>query len=212
MNCSQTPRNIDDYLDNLLDPETAREWRVHLESCQTCDQALTEAASMQRALAALPAEDPDPGFFDQAIANATRQSVVAAANARLHRGVIAAGFAVVALLASFLIQVQLEMPDPGVAPPDVAMAVAESRTINLVFDSAEALEAVSLTVDLPSGIELASYPGQREVRWATTLQAGKNLLPLQLVAVEGTGGELVAVLRQNGGEKVFNVSIAVQPG
>ena len=90
--------------------------------------------------------------------------------------------------------------------------MSESHTVNLVFASADALDDVSLTVDLPEGVQLSGYENRRQVQWNTRLQAGKNVLPLELVAVDGRGGQLVARLRHSDKEKIFTVNVTIIPG
>jgi len=123
-----------------------------------------------------------------------------------HMGALAAGIAVLVVGGLFLQNPELTSSDPVTG---VSMAVHETRTINLVFASATELEGVSLTVALPDGVELADYRGLDRVSWTTRLQAGKNVLPLELVAIGGSGGELVARLQHEGDEKVFTVRVGV---
>jgi hypothetical protein len=96
--------------------------------------------------------------------------------------------------------------------PVIAMSLVEPRTVNLVFDADMALDDVSLRVDLPRGIELLGYEGERQVRWSTHLQAGKNVLPLQLRATDALGGFLTARLRYEDEEKVFRINVSVSDG
>jgi hypothetical protein len=78
-----------------------------------------------------------------------------------------------------------------------------------VFSSATALESASLTVLLPEGIELAGFPGQSEITWETSLNAGKNLLPLKLVALSPAGGEVLARLEHNDRNRTFRLRVDV---
>ena len=73
------------------------------------------------------------------------------------------------------------------------MTLEEPRTVNLVFASAAALDAATLTVSLPDGIELAGFPGQTQITWQTSLVEGKNFLPLELIALSPAGGEVLAL-------------------
>jgi len=81
--------------------------------------------------------------------------------------------------------------------------------VNLVFASTEALNAATLTVSLPDGVELAGFPGQREITWETNLNAGKNLLPLTLIALTPTGGEVLARLQHKDRDRTFRLQIQV---
>jgi len=213
MHCNQIKPQLDDYLDGLLAADAVAGIDRHVASCGSCDRLLQTTRSLQAALAQLPVERPGSGFFDRALAAATQQTQSTRPRARRWTvGAVAASLAVFALAALFVRDISVEQQAAPVGVAQVAMAVEETRTINLVFASADALEDVTLTVDLPAGIELASYPGQDEVRWTTRLQMGKNVLPLELIALSGSGGELIATLRRNDKEKVFKVNIAVVMG
>jgi hypothetical protein len=89
------------------------------------------------------------------------------------------------------------------------MALAEPRTVNLVFASATALDSATLTVSLPDGIEIDGFPGQNEITWQTSLSEGKNLLPLTLVALTPAGGELLARLEHEDRDRTFRLRVDV---
>ena len=209
MSCDRITAELDDYLDEEIAPDARWELEAHLTYCESCQATLRRAEKLQRALSAYPVQGPSPGFFDQALQEATREQARPTQPGRWtarQAGALAAGIAVLLVGGLFLHNPELTGSD---AVTGVSMAVHETRTINLVFASATDLEGVSLTVALPEGVELAEYQGLDEVRWTTRLQAGKNVLPLQLVAIGGSGGELVARLQHEGDEKVFTVRVAV---
>ena len=66
-----------------------------------------------------------------------------------------------------------------------------------------------LTVTLPDGVELDGFPGQREIAWQTSLNEGKNLLPLKLIAVSPMGGEVLARLEHGDRDRTFRLRIDV---
>ncbi len=102
-----------------------------------------------------------------------------------------------------------QLPEAESTIPGVSIALAEPRTVNLVFASATALDSATLTVTLPDGIELDGFPGQREITWETSLSEGKNLLPLTLVAVTPAGGELLARLEHDDRDRTFRLRVNV---
>lgn len=211
MTCRSIEPQLDDYLDGTLDSDTAFVLEQHVAACGTCKQLLAHATGVRSALGRLGVQGPRPGFFEEALVLAAAQAEAEPVShrSRWYVGALAAGVAAVALVGFLVSRVETESI-AGVA--QVAMAVEETRTINMVFAAEEALESVHLSVTLPDGIELASYPGRDRIEWSTRLQPGKNVLPLELIALGGTGGELVATLRRDGKEKVFRVSIAVLMG
>jgi hypothetical protein len=102
-----------------------------------------------------------------------------------------------------------QLTDPGAAVPSVSMALEEPRTINLVFSSATDLDNATLTVSLPFGVEIAGFEGQQEISWMTSLQKGKNVLPLKLIATSPQGGEVLATLRHANDDKSFRLRVTV---
>ncbi len=157
-----------------------------------------------------PAPAADDGFYDRALLRATHEG-----HRRQRRRWMLTGFgaAIAASLAVWVIGGLLlsepELPEPAASIPGVTMALAEPRTINLVFSSASALESATLTVTLPDGVELDGFPGQKEITWETSLQEGKNLLPLTLVALTPAGGEVLAHLEHQQRDRTFRLRVDV---
>jgi hypothetical protein len=165
---------------------------------------------IQALLKDYPMPQADAGFFDQALVRATHQGSRQQRNRWVMSGfggAIAAGLAVWVIGGMLL--ATPEMPDAGASIPGVTMALEEPRTVNLVFSSTEALDAATLTVSLPDGVELAGFPGQSEISWETSLNEGRNFLPLTLVALTPVGGELLARLEHEDRDRVFRLQLDV---
>ncbi len=152
----------------------------------------------------------DAGFYDQALVRATHAGSRRQRNRWLLTGF---GAAIAATIAVWMIGGMLltspTLPDAESAIPGVTMALAEPHTVNLVFASAARLDSATLTVSLPAGIELEGFPGQREISWKTSLSEGKNLLPLTLIALTPTGGELLARLEHEDRDRTFRLRVDV---
>ncbi len=150
------------------------------------------------------------GFYDQALARATHEGSRRQRNRWIMTGFGSAVAAGIALwfIGGFFLNMP-DMPAAGPSIPGVTMTLEEPRTVNLVFASAAALDSAILTVTLPDGIELAGFPGQREISWQTSLNEGKNLLPLELIAVSPVGGEVLARLEHNDRNRTFRLRIDV---
>ena len=208
MNAEHIDNQLDAYLDGELPEQERRNVFEHLHGCKQCHQTLADAKSLRARLANLPVEGPAPDFFAQALANAANQDRQAPMNrwATVVGGTIAAGVALLVVVGMLG-----RTPAPELTPElqGVTLALHESRTLNLVFSSAEALEGARLVVELPHGLELGAYPGEQRVRWKTSLQAGRNVLPLDLIAVAGNGGEVVAHLRHGDKSKTFRLRVNV---
>jgi len=150
------------------------------------------------------------GFFDQALVRATHEGSRRQRNRWMLTGF---GTAIAATIAAWMIGGMLltnpQLPEADSAIPGVTMTLEAPHTVNLVFASATALEAATLTVTLPDGIELDGFPGQREITWETSLNEGKNFLPLTLVALTPTGGELLARLEHDDRDRTFRLRVDV---
>lgn len=175
----------------------------------------TEAAEqqdpeIQALLKSYPTPVADAAFYDRALARATHEG-----HRRQRRRWIMTGFgsAVAAGLALWFVGgFFFAVPVAPDARPEIAgitMTLEEPRTVNLVFASETALDSARLTITLPDGIELAGFPGQREVAWQTSLVEGKNLLPLKLVAVSAAGGEVLARLEHKDRGRTFRLRVEV---
>lgn len=156
-----------------------------------------------------PMPQATAGFYDRALARAAQVGSRRQRTRWLATGfgsAVAAGVLILLLNGAFFNQA----PAPDATPiPGVTIALAEPRTVNLVFASASELDDATLTVMLPEGVELAAFPGQREVSWQTSLAAGKNLLPLRLVALSPSGGEVVARLEHEDRSRTFRLRVEV---
>jgi hypothetical protein len=157
-----------------------------------------------------PMPTADAAFYDQALVRATHEGSRRQRNRWMLTGF---GAAIAATIAVWMIGGMLltnpQLPAPDAAIPGITMALEEPRTVNLVFASATSLEAATLTVILPDGIELDGFPGQREISWETSLREGKNLLPLTLIALTPTGGELLARLEHDNRDRTFRLRVDV---
>ena len=157
-----------------------------------------------------PMPEATAGYFDQALVRATHEGSRRQRNRWIMTGfgsAVAAGLALW-LIGGFFITTP-ELPQAEATIPGITIALAEPRTINLVFASAEALDAATLTVQLPPGIEMSGFPGQREVTWETSLAAGKNFLPLKLIATSPQGGEVFATLKHDDRGRTFRLRVDV---
>lgn len=157
-----------------------------------------------------PAPQASAGFYDQALVRATHEGSRRQRNRWLMTGfggAVAAGLVLWMVGGFFLTAPDLPLADPAV--PSITMTLEEPRTINLVFASAERLDNAMLTVRLPSGVEMSGFPGQREVTWQTSLDAGKNLLPLKLIATSPVGGEVYATLTHDDRGRTFRLTVDV---
>lgn len=157
-----------------------------------------------------PMPEATAGYFDQALVRATHEGTRRMRNRWITTGfgsAIAAGLALWMFGAFFFTPPDIGSVEAEI--PGIVMTLEEPRTVNLVFASAEALDAATLTVMLPAGLELSGFPGQREITWQTSLNEGKNLLPLKLVATSPVSGEVLATLEHNDRGRTFRLRVDV---
>ncbi len=165
---------------------------------------------IQALLKDYPMPEATAEFFDQALVRATHEGSRRQRNRWLLTGF---GSAVAAGAALWMVSLQFfatpELPNAEATIPGITMTLEQPRTVNLVFASTEPLDAATLTVRLPDGIEMSGFPGQREVTWQTSLNAGKNLLPLKLIATSPLGGEVYATLLHDDRSRTFRLRVDV---
>ena len=157
-----------------------------------------------------PVAEASAGFYDRALARAAHEGTRRQRNRWIMTGfgsAVAAGLVLWLIGGLFLTTPQTNQPVAEI--PGVVMTLAEPQTVNLVFASKSRLDAATLTVTLPDGIELAGFPGQREIAWQTNLVEGKNLLPLELIALTPVGGEVLARLEHENRKRTFRLRIEV---
>lgn len=174
------------------------------------ENRVQEEQELLQLLKDFPAPEADAGFYDRALVRAVHKGSRRQRNRWMLAGfgsAIAAGLAIWVITSMLMTTPQL--PDAEPAIPGVTIAMEQEHTVRLVFASAEALDSATLTVSLPEGIELAGFPGQREITWETSLKEGKNLLPLTLVALTPAGGELLARLEHKDRNRTFRLRVDV---
>ena len=207
--CTALDERLDDYVDGGLTADERLALDTHLAGCASCRLRLERERELRALLTDYRAATPAPaeGFLAAAVARAARQG--RREQRRRWLGA-ASGALIAASLALWLVGAPplSQAPAPGL--PGITMTVAEPHTLRLLFDSGSALADARLTVELPPGVALAGFPGRREVSWHTSLEAGRNLLPLTLVAMDGAGGELLARLEHGGAERTFRLQITTR--
>lgn len=210
MACKQINEKLDDYMDGTLDAHDMHRLQRHVDACHSCQQTVDSEQRLRSLMKDYPVPTPDAAFFDQALIRATHVGNSHQRNRWIMTGfggAIAAGL-IAWIIGGFLLKAP-GLPDADMSIPGVTMALEEPRTVNLVFSSATALDDATLTVSLPQGIEIEGFSGLREITWMTSLKAGKNILPLKLIATTPHGGELLARLEHHDRDRTFRIRVTV---
>jgi len=193
----------------------------HLASCERCRDA-QYAAGVLRVERSRAVPGPTPGAFERAMAaavGASRQppSREALPPARAPRGrgfwagaAVGAGSAAAAALAAWAVIVGPAPGLPGAQPsatPEVAIALHETRDVNISVDTPAALTNAEIRVVLTGDISLDGFAQQRELRWYADLDAGSNRLSLPIVATGATGGQLLVEVQHERKRRTFVVDV-----
>jgi hypothetical protein len=162
------------------------------------------ARALQQRLRTLETPLPRPGYAERVLSGARRTQRVRCSRSQVAAYALAASLAVAVAVGWLLWQ----RPAPsGPAPSQVVTVQGNAvQPVRLVFNSPTALSGVTLRVGLPEGVELAEYPGMRELTWKADLKSGPNLLELPVV-VHGRGGLLVASVSYGAEQRQFSVLV-----
>jgi anti-sigma factor RsiW len=202
MNCWETRLRLDDYLDTRLDHASMRAVEAHLAECANCSAHLRVERLLRERLRELPA--PPPSEYLGVRLLATVRARRPAGRPRPVYRVLAAA----ALLSVIAGGVLLDLRPSR--PAVVTVAGGSVQRLQLVFNSPGALSGVTLHVGLPEGVELAQYPGVRELTWQADLKPGPNLLALPVI-VRGGGGTVLASVSLGEERRQFTVEVQAGP-
>ncbi len=216
MSCREIRPQLPDYVRDTLPAGEARAVQAHLDGCQACRHRLELEESLMTELAErFPAGKPLPGFEERMFRSLVNTPHT---GQRIH---LAWGSAVAAalVLGLWIGQSTTSVSEPDVAQGNDMAGVVEpvsalnpvERTVKLAFTAGEALDDVTLTLNLPPHAELTGLPGQQQVRWQVSLEQGDNVLTLPLRLLFPGEGELVAELDAGGQQKVFRTRLPEYP-
>jgi hypothetical protein len=168
--------------------------------------------SLSDALRRMPVPPPRAGFVDDVLALATagldrpQRASRLGALVRWETWVGAASGAAVAAMATILI-----MRPQALAPSDdITLALNESRNIEVLIDSERTLDDATVRVVTSGAVELDGFEDRNEVRWQTSLERGRNVLSLPVVARTSGAAQLVAVIEHDGRSRRVAVRLLVK--
>ena len=201
MNCTDINNHIDDWLDGQLSEHDRLAFDQHVMGCADCASKLENARSLLTGLRNISVPQPSANFEKRVFAEVRRQ------HKESHGFKFAAGFATAATASlAIWFASSVMLPNAIIEQPRmISVAMNESQTVRLMFESQNDIEQVQLSVGLPNNMELDGYPGQKELAWQTSLKKGENILALPIMAVGQGQGELVAELSYGDKVKTFRV-------
>ncbi|NMT63335.1 zf-HC2 domain-containing protein [Marinobacter orientalis] len=221
MLCNECKNSLGSWVRSELSAAQASRIEGHLAVCKDCAVvARNEQAVFDSLLHSQTLPPPSSGFEERVLAAATGKDRQARNGSRGYgwSTPVAGG----AIAAALVVGIALGFgwkPEPGPGtdlafskaegPASDATLVAEpvARNVRLAFSSREALEGVTLTVELPPHVEVSSYPGHQKLSWKVDLDKGENIVNLPLNILFSGDGELVAHLDDGGRTKTFRTRL-----
>lgn len=208
MNCSEFKNDVDAFAAGELAETTERTMRQHAATCNDCAVALATAQHIARHLADDRVPEPDLDFEARILSRATGQKR-GPGHTPIWGGAIAAALAVGVFIGSQFSSAPSTSTEVVEAIQSEASEFAEpqQRLVRVAFTSAQAVDNVKLTLELPPNMELAPFPGRHKVSWKVNLKPGDNLLALPMNVLFPGEGTLVAHLGEGETRKTFKTDI-----
>ncbi len=221
MLCNECKNNLRSWVRDELSAAQASRIEQHIALCKDCaiaahnEQAIFDSLHDSQAVPA-----PSTGFEERVLGAATGK------DGRARTGSHGYGWSTPvaggAIAAALVVGIALGFGWKSDSGPgeDLALSGAEqaggnqsliaepvARNVRLAFSSREALEGVTLTVELPPHVEVSSYPGHQRLSWKVDLDKGENVVNLPLNILFSGEGELVAHLDDGRRTKTFRTSL-----
>ncbi len=239
MKCDELQVRLDDYLDGNLDTILVSMLENHIASCGSCNENVKHGKELQSQFKRLadqaignttPSEDFISSAFEKVRATYPEQASTRANNISVKTGfftALAAGFSLWAVLTTFILPgmdsndvlTNLVKNDPitksitDTAISVIELNINETKMMRLAIDTPDAFDNVTLSVELPSHVELKGHKNKRELSWTTKLAKGNNILKIPLKAIEYGEGNFIARLTHNGKVKTFKLFLkSSKPG
>lgn len=237
MNCATVLSRLDDHIDGYLAPIERTAVETHLRSCRRCSEALVETRDLRRRLRDLPVPPPDMRRFRRAIVAAAeaehrRQlrrwtgvaggalaaSLVLALGLDLRDAPLENGRAAAVTAAPMAMAPAAEPQTSAIQTvgypqeevPALVVPLHAEWEISLALESPRRIDDATFTVQLPEGVELAGYPGQREISWRAPLESGQSLLVLPIRAMAGEGGDIIARIADPSAERHRSLTLRME--
>jgi len=201
MKCADFELDLDAWQEGLLASSESAGMQEHLEACARCRAYAEQVRELRRRLAALPEPPMRPAFPARALRRAHRRG-------RWQRWSAVSALAAGILAAAVLVGVRWGL---SMQPSSRVLLVPlqGQRTVTLALDSRHPMQDVTFEVRVPANVELAGYPGRRDLRWKGRLQQGRNGLSLPLRARGAGSGTLVARIEHQGQVKEIRIRLRV---
>ncbi len=230
MKCDELQVRLDDYLDGNLDTILVSMLENHVASCASCNEKVRQAKELQlqfkqladHAIGDTPSDDFISSAFENVRVTYPEQVRARASNISVKTGfftALAAGFSLWAVLTTFVLPgmdsndvlsnlVKTDAITKSITDTTISVIelnINEIKMVRLAIDTPDAFDNVTLSVELPSHVELKGHKNKRELSWTTKLAKGNNVLKIPLKAIEYGEGNFIARLTHNGKVKTFKL-------
>ncbi|MFV2058274.1 MAG: zf-HC2 domain-containing protein [Thiohalomonadales bacterium] len=219
MNCIETQQKLQEWMDDLISPQTTAAIQTHLHDCAPCQTLYDEEQALRNALRSMPIEPARAGFDQRVIRRAQQHSV---AQQHKRQGFLQGmGVAVAASVTLFLLITLF----PGLDSNDqttvaknesddgLRIALHETHNLKLAFYANKNMKNATVSITLPENVALVGYPGERVLSWQVNLAKGDNTLSLPIKALKLDVGVLVARIEHETQSKMLKVKLRItQPG
>lgn len=231
MKCTELQQRLDDYLDGNLDPILVSMLEKHTLACENCNLKVAQGRLVQSQLKQLfTADNQVSEEFISSAFDKVRRSYPERQHTNHRTGssvsiglktgfasAIAAGFSLWVVLTTFILPTMEsnEAPINLVTSSHVTeqasnistlnLKIDETRIVRLAINTRDSFDKVTLSVVLPTHVELKGHKNTRQLSWDTTLAKGNNVLRIPLKAIKYGQGDFVARLTHNGKVKTFRL-------
>lgn len=214
MDCQAFRQSLDDAIDGQLDGVPLQDHKAHASSCEACRSHWDVAVTLRDALRDLPVPAPSPGFPARVFSavRAAHPPASAPRWAAFQPGLSYAAAAALALAVGLSVWSDSDLVLSPAAPAESVplFATVAPQPVRLQFRSPRDLPGVTLDLEFPVGVELAGFPGQRQLRWQVDLQSGANVLDLPIIVRPDAGGNVIASLSIGQSHRQFVVPVSAR--
>jgi hypothetical protein len=207
MNCNQTQKLVDDYLNRSLPLATQDALQVHLNGCPQCREQFERIRNLQQSLAELPVPEPSWDFSTRVFSflhakKSRQQHSMRAYWMAAVGGALAASFALWLVFSSSVFT-----PESAIDIVQIQIEPNRVQNVNLVFDSATNIDGATVRIELPDNLQLAGAPERRVIEWKTSFKQGNNRLSLPLIVTDNNTSRLTTRITHDQTDKTFYMDV-----
>jgi hypothetical protein len=222
MNCKQFQALWTEWQSRELNAGQAGLMADHGRNCADCRHYNNQMATLLDLLGGLPAPAAaSAGFSQKLFSHVRTDKIPRSAGGKRHYAIAAA--LLIGFTAGLLVQPALsppkntthmtaEAPAPRIGAEtelhvhEVSLPLKGIKEVRVAINTRREISDAILTLELPSGVEIAGYPNQRQLRWQTGLKNGRNHLTLPLRAYQAVAdGVLKARVDYDGRQQELTV-------